>query len=72
MAAFHIQAVTVSEPANARGLDLKKETLPRISYVQYQVKFQKLWQNNHRSTLLCCLTELVDSSLMKMFSAHFL
>jgi hypothetical protein len=34
MVTFQIQAVTVTEPATGRGVDLKMETLPRISYIQ--------------------------------------
>jgi hypothetical protein len=35
MATFKIQAVTVNEPATRKDADLKTETLPRKSYVQY-------------------------------------
>jgi hypothetical protein len=33
MVTFQIQAVTVNEPAAGRGIDLKMETLPRISSI---------------------------------------
>jgi hypothetical protein len=33
MAAFHIQALTVNETAAGRGIDLKMETLLRLSHI---------------------------------------
>jgi hypothetical protein len=34
MVTFHIQAFTVNKPATGRGVDLKMETLLRITCVQ--------------------------------------
>jgi hypothetical protein len=42
MMAFQIQAVIVNEPTTDRGVELKMETLWRISCIESQAKFKEL------------------------------
>jgi hypothetical protein len=56
--------VTINEPAAGRD-HLAMETLPRSRFLQYQVTC------NYSGRSYCyCLTELVDSSIRKVFSLH--
>jgi hypothetical protein len=63
MVTFKIQTVTVNEPATGRGVDLKMETLLRISCEQQQVKFQELWWKSCRSTPFLLFNRVVNSTI---------
>jgi hypothetical protein len=74
MVTFQIQTVIVNELATRRGTDLRMETLSRISCIQLTHNIPRTLDRIVTDPLFFCLLlfdRVVDSTIMKVFSAHF-
>jgi hypothetical protein len=58
-------------PATGGNIYLKQETLLGIDSIQKQVKYQEFSRTVKDSRFFCCLTGLVNSSIMKGFCEYF-